>query len=107
MRYNGYSDHLVSDTCGCCDIYVSSNGCQFDYKHISPWDMAERCLCDEWDGISLGICSGLGASDSYQNEAIMQGYRAAFWTIFSSAALVVFFVFYGLRKGGAVGKKND
>jgi hypothetical protein len=37
----------------------------------------------------------------------MQGYRAAFWTIFSSAALVVVVVFYGLRKGGTVGKKND
>lgn len=59
------------------------------------------------NSVGLSVTAAIAASitarsgDSYQREAIMQGYRAAFWTIFSSATVVVFVVFYGL------GKKND
>lgn len=40
-------------------------------------------------------------------DALMKGYRAAFWTIFASCAVVVFIAVFGLRKGGTVGKKDQ
>lgn len=39
--------------------------------------------------------------------ALMKGYRAAFWTIFTGTAVVVVVSAFGLRKAGFVGKKND
>jgi len=39
--------------------------------------------------------------------ALMKGYRAAFWTIFASTAVVVVVTFFGLKRGGTVGKKDD
>ncbi|KAK1731476.1 hypothetical protein CaCOL14_003675 [Colletotrichum acutatum] len=40
-------------------------------------------------------------------EARMEGYRAAFWTIFAATVAVLVIVVGGLRKGGTVGKKDD
>jgi MFS family permease len=39
--------------------------------------------------------------------ALMEGYRAAFWTIFAGTVVVVAVSALGLRHGGFVGKKND
>lgn len=39
--------------------------------------------------------------------ALMQGYRAVFWTTSASTVLVVIVCFFGLRKSGFVGKKDD
>lgn len=38
--------------------------------------------------------------------ALMKGYRAAFWTIFASCSTVTVILWFGLRKGGIVGKKD-
>ncbi|KMP01687.1 efflux protein [Coccidioides immitis RMSCC 2394] len=40
-------------------------------------------------------------------ELVMKGYRSAFWTIFAATTLVVIISFFGLRKGGTVGKKDE
>jgi hypothetical protein len=48
--------------------------------------------------------SSLGGDDK---ASLMKGYRAAFWTIFASTAVVVVVTFLGLKRGGTVGKKDD
>lgn len=55
--------------------------------------------------IAASVTEHAGVRD--HREALMQGYRAAFWTIFASTALVVIIVLFGLRKGGTVGKKDE
>jgi hypothetical protein len=40
-------------------------------------------------------------------DALMKGYRAAFWTIFTGTVVVVAVSAFGLRHAGTVGKKND
>lgn len=67
--------------------------------------------------IGLGVCAAIAASvteGSYapsqelpSPEQLMYGYRAAFWTIFASTVLVCFITFWGLRKTGKVGRKQD
>ncbi|KAI8295888.1 Drug resistance protein [Colletotrichum sp. SAR 10_98] len=42
-----------------------------------------------------------------EREARMAGYRAGFWAIFAATVAVVVIAFWGLRKGGTVGKKDD
>ncbi|PWY90095.1 puromycin resistance protein pur8 [Aspergillus heteromorphus CBS 117.55] len=42
-----------------------------------------------------------------ERQALMKGYRGAFWTVFASAATVLVVVFVGLRNGGMVGVKRD
>ena len=44
---------------------------------------------------------------SKSTDALLQGYRAAFWTIFAATVIVVVLTFFGLRKAGLVGKKDD
>jgi hypothetical protein len=39
--------------------------------------------------------------------ALMEGYRAAFWTIFAATAAVLVVSLVGLRKAGTVGKKEE
>lgn len=38
--------------------------------------------------------------------ALMEGYRAAFWTVFVATFLVVVLIWFGLKKAGTVGKKH-
>lgn len=66
------------------------------------------------NSVGLAVTAAIAASITEHavdvqdhREALMQGYRAAFWTIFASAAVVVVVVSFGLRKGGTVGKKDD
>ena len=40
-------------------------------------------------------------------EALLKGYRAAFWTISAATIVVILTVFFGYRKAGLVGKKDD
>ena len=46
-------------------------------------------------------------SGSNHIVALLQGYQAAFWTIFAATLTVVVLSFFGLRDGGLVGKKED
>lgn len=48
-----------------------------------------------------------GAAAGEELQARMQGYRAAFWTIFSGTTLVTVVAFVGLRKVGTIGRKSD
>ncbi|KAL9616113.1 MAG: hypothetical protein Q9160_008984 [Pyrenula sp. 1 TL-2023] len=45
-------------------------------------------------------------SDKTDAASLMEGYRAAFWTIFAGTAVVVIVTLFGLSKGGTVGKKD-
>ena len=48
-----------------------------------------------------------GQAIEVERDALMQGYRAAFWTLFVATVLVVAVSWFGLKKGGTVGKKED
>lgn len=64
------------------------------------------------NSVGLAITAAIAASVTEQStksdsvHALMRGYRAAFWTIFASCTLVTAISWFGLRKGGIVGKKN-
>ena len=65
------------------------------------------------NSVGLAVTASIAASISDHKtiqdhkERLMLGCRGAFWTIFSSCALVVIISFFGLRKGGTVGKKEE
>lgn len=58
--------------------------------------------------VTAAIASSVTEHSSNPNheEALMEGYRAAFWTIFASCASVLFVSYFGLRKGGTIGQKE-
>ena len=64
------------------------------------------------NSVGLAVTAAIAASVTDHSgiqdhtEALMKGYRAAFWTIFASAVVVVV-VSYGLRKAGTVGRKAE
>lgn len=37
----------------------------------------------------------------------MQGYRAVYWAMSAAMAVVIVVAFFGLKKGGLVGSKED
>ncbi|KAK1477963.1 major facilitator superfamily transporter [Colletotrichum abscissum] len=67
------------------------------------------------NAVGLAVTAAIAASVTEHSavvhddarEARMEGYRAAFWTIFAATVAVLFIVVGGLRKGGTVGKKDD
>ena len=64
------------------------------------------------NSVGLAVTAAIAASKTEQSksdptDALLQGYRAAFWTIFAATATVVVSTFFGLRKAGFVGKKDD
>jgi len=65
------------------------------------------------NSVGLAVTAAIAASvtehSSAQDhrDALMDGFRAAFWTLSASTAFVVTVCFLGLRKGGFVGKKDD
>ena len=65
------------------------------------------------NAVGLAVTAAIAASltehsnHSDHTDALLQGYRAAFWTIFAATALVVVIAFFGLRDVGLVGKKDD
>lgn len=46
-------------------------------------------------------------SEREKTEALMDGYRASFWTMLGFMALCAVIGFFGLRKAGRVGLKRD
>ena len=63
------------------------------------------------NSVGLAVTAAIAASTtkhskSEPTDALLQGYRAAFWTIFAATAIVVVLPFLGLRKAGLVGKKD-
>ncbi|KAL2883977.1 hypothetical protein SGCOL_000615 [Colletotrichum sp. CLE4] len=67
------------------------------------------------NAVGLAVTAAIAASVTEHSavvhddarEARMEGYRAAFWTIFAATVAVLVIVVGGLRKGGTVGKKDD
>ncbi|RSL50759.1 hypothetical protein CEP53_008698 [Fusarium sp. AF-6] len=65
------------------------------------------------NSVGLPITAAIAASVTEHSgirareEALMKGYRVAFWTIFVSCSAVTIVVWFGLRKGGVVGRKQD
>ncbi|KAL9638435.1 MAG: hypothetical protein Q9164_001551 [Protoblastenia rupestris] len=64
------------------------------------------------NSVGLAVTAAIAASvtEHSQSEhaaALLQGYHAAFWTIFVATAAVTVVTFFGLRKGGLVGKKDE
>ena len=64
------------------------------------------------NSVGLAVTAAIAASttehsQSDPTDALLQGYRAAFWTIFAATTAVVVVTFFGLRKTGLVGKKDD
>ncbi|VTO88819.1 unnamed protein product [Fusarium graminearum] len=65
------------------------------------------------NSVGLAITAAIAASVTEHSgitareEALMKGYRAAFWTIFASCSTVTIVVWLGLKKGGIVGRKQD
>ena len=65
------------------------------------------------NAVGLAVTAAIAASVTEHSdikdpeEALMKGYRAAFWTTFASTVVVLFVCFFGLKKGGFVGKKDD
>lgn len=63
------------------------------------------------NSVGLAVTAAIAASVTEhsgrkQLDAIMDGYRAAFWLIFAAASVVLFVGWFGLRKTGTVGKKD-
>lgn len=65
------------------------------------------------NSVGLAVTAAIAASvtesssESDDRLALMEGYRAAFWTIFAATALVLVISFWGFKKAGTVGKKDD
>lgn len=65
------------------------------------------------NSVGLAVTAAVAASVTEHSHikehslALMDGFRAAFWTIFAGTASVVVICGFGLRKGGFVGKKNN
>ena len=64
------------------------------------------------NSVGLAVTAAIAASvtehsPSEHAAALLQGYHAAFWTIFVATATVTVVTFFGLRKGGLVGKKDE
>lgn len=63
-------------------------------------------------GVSIGLCimsviSTNVAGGKHGTEALLQGYRASFWTQFGWIAASALIAAVGLRKLGTVGMKRD
>ena len=65
------------------------------------------------NAVGLAVTAAVAASVSEHSkgndstDSTMEGYRAAFWTMFAATSLVVVIVSFGLRQSGLVGKKDD
>ncbi|VUC30099.1 unnamed protein product [Clonostachys rosea] len=55
--------------------------------------------------IAASVTEHSGIEDSA--AGLMKGYRAAFWTIFASCGTVTIVLWFGLKRTGIVGKKDD
>ncbi|MCJ1463251.1 hypothetical protein MMC07_001856 [Pseudocyphellaria aurata] len=64
------------------------------------------------NSVGLAVTAAIAASVTEHSksdhvDALMEGYHAAFWTIFAATSIVAVISFFGLKKGGLVGKKDE
>ncbi|KAI1841257.1 hypothetical protein JX265_010130 [Neoarthrinium moseri] len=53
--------------------------------------------------VTAAIASSLAQRKDNSEEGLLDGYHAAFWTMFAAMAIVVPITYFGLRRGGKVG----
>lgn len=62
------------------------------------------------NSVGLAVTAAIAASvteHSKSGDALLEGYRAAFWTIFVAATAVMVLTFFSLRKSSLVSTKED
>jgi hypothetical protein len=65
------------------------------------------------NSVGLAVTAAIAASVTEHSaseapaDALMDGFRAAFWTIFASTAAVLVISSFGFRKAGIIGKTDD
>ncbi|KAL4887269.1 major facilitator superfamily domain-containing protein [Aspergillus karnatakaensis] len=61
------------------------------------------------NSVGLAVSAAIAASvtDHSPEQDVLKGYRAAYWLMFASMVLVTVVSYFGLRKGGYVGKKDE
>ncbi|CAO1606243.1 hypothetical protein XANCAGTX0491_009744 [Xanthoria calcicola] len=64
------------------------------------------------NSVGLALTAAIAASITEHDhstgvDALLKGYRAVFWTIFASMVSVVVVTFFGLKRGGLVGSKEN
>lgn len=65
------------------------------------------------NSVGLAVTAAIAASvtehsqETHHRDALMEGYRAAFWTVFAGTAVVVLISYFGLRKTGKIGQKEE
>ncbi|KAL9612056.1 MAG: hypothetical protein Q9167_003316 [Letrouitia subvulpina] len=69
-------------------------------------------ICQFGNSVGLAVTAAIASSVTAHSDLsdpvdrLLQGYHAAFWTIFTATVLVVPVSFFGLAKSGLVGKKD-
>ena len=69
-------------------------------------------ICQFGNSVGLAVTAAIAASVTAHSgiadpaDALLHGYRAAFWTIFAATSMVVPVSYFGLGKAGLVGKKD-
>ena len=90
---------------------VISNAYPADVQSLAGGVFNEVCQFGNSVGLAVtaAIASSVTAHSGLSDptDALLEGYRAAFWTTFAAAALVLPVSFFGLAKSGLVGKKDD
>lgn len=90
---------------------VISNAYPADVQSLAGGVFNE--VCQFGNSVGLAVTAAIASSVTAHSglpdpiDALLEGYRAAFWTIFAAAALVLPVSFFGLAKSGLVGKKDD
>lgn len=65
------------------------------------------------NSVGLAVTATIAASVTEHSntkdntEALMEGFRAAFWTVFASTAIVLVVCLVGLRNTGTIGKNDN
>ena len=89
---------------------VISNAYPVDVQSLAGGVFNE--VCQLGNSVGLAVTAAIASSVTAHltspdpTEALLQGYRAAFWTIFAATVVVLPVSFFGLAKSGLVGKKD-
>lgn len=89
---------------------VISNAYPADVQSLAGGVFNE--VCQLGNSVGLAVTAAIASSvtahstSSDPTDALLQGYRAAFWTIFAATVVVLPVSYFGLAKSGLVGKKD-
>jgi hypothetical protein len=89
---------------------VISNAYPADVQSLAGGVFNEICQFGNSVGLAItaAIASSVTAHSTLSDptEALLQGYRASFWTVFAATVVVLPVSYFGLAKSGLVGKKD-